>query len=69
MLIGEKEFLAELAWHVKTKYKTTACAALAWGVSRSFAYAVLGGGKPANRTILNDIGYVRTKIALYEVKQ
>ena len=68
MIIGEEEFRSELAAHIKAKYKTTANAASAWGVSRSFAYAVLSGGKPPCKKILDDVGFTRHKIALYESK-
>ena len=69
MLINEEEFLRELLDHVKTKYKTRSEAAKAWGVSKAYACAVVAGRKPPNQAVLDDIGYVRTKVALYESKQ
>ena len=69
MLINEEEFLRELADHIKAKYKSIPKAAEAWGTTRSYVYAVVAGNKPANKMILRDVGYIRTKVSLYEPMQ
>jgi hypothetical protein len=66
MQITEEEFLAELRAHVAKKYVTRSAAAEAWGLSRSYASAVVAGTKPPSQQILDDIGYERTKTVGYQ---
>jgi hypothetical protein len=66
MHINEEEFLSELRAYVARKYVTRTAAAKAWEVSVPFACAVVNGDKSPNQTILDDVGYIRTKTVGYQ---
>lgn len=65
--IAEQEFLQRLKTFIAAKFGSQSKAADHYGMSRQFMSLILKGKSATPPSILEDIGYARSKVVVYDL--